>query len=164
MKRSIIPGERLDRQADQARDDDCLIPQPAQQNLGSSPGSSNIARSVKLYLLLAGGFLALAFAQTFNQTLVGPTQLANVPQIQSQFGFMCTTVGPSTVCQVDTAYMMHLEPIPFNGSAVPPTPGPCPSTGSVIVTNEPAAYFCAVKMAGGLPTLNWMRVAGVSTW
>ncbi len=119
-------------------------------------------RTMRLYLLLAGGFLAIAFAQTI---LNGPAQVANMPQLPGQFGFNCTTVGPSTVCDVDSAYMLHLEPTPFDGTAVPPMPGPCPSTGSVIVTNEPAAYFCA-KMSSGVGTisLNWIRVVGVSTW
>jgi hypothetical protein len=114
---------------------------------------------IKLYVLLAGGFLAIAL----GQTLIGVGQLANSTRLPSQFGFNCTTVGSSTSCEIDRAYILHLEPVPFDGSAVAPRPGPCPTTGSVIVTNEPAAYFCVAIVPGGL-ALNWIRVQGQSTW
>jgi len=114
---------------------------------------------MKAYLMLAGGFLAIAL----GQTMLGPNQLANVPQLPSQFGFNCTSVGASTVCQIDRAYMLHLLPVPFDGSSAAPSPGACTDSGGMIVTNEPAAYFC-VRTFPGAPNLNWIRVAGVNTW
>ena len=111
----------------------------------------------------ASWILAVFVAVCFAQSLIGPGQIANVPDLRSHFGFSCTTVGPSTVCEIDKAYMLHLLPIPFDGSATAPSPGPCTDSGGVIVTNEPAAYFC-VKTFPGAPNLNWIRVAGVNTW
>jgi hypothetical protein len=122
---------------------------------------------VKAYLLLAGGFLAIAF----GQTLLGPNQMANVPQLPTQFGFLCQTLGSSTVCQVDRSMILNLSlPCPAGGlpcantftPGVAPPPGPCPSPGSVILTTEPAAYFCVQTV--GTSILNWIRVAGTSTW
>ncbi len=116
---------------------------------------------MKAYLMLTGAFLAMAFAQIspqlFNQTLLGPSQVANTPQLANQFGFACTSVGPSTVCQVDRSYMLHLL------SATAPSPGACADTGGMILTSEPAAYFC-VQTVPGAPNLNWIRVAGVNSW
>lgn len=114
--------------------------------------------AMKAYLLLLTvGILAMA------QTLLTPGQIANVPSLPSQFGFSCVTTGPSTVCEIDRAYMLHLVPIPFDGGGTAPPPGPCTDSGGMIVTNEPAAYFC-VRTAPGLPALNWIRVAGTNTW
>jgi hypothetical protein len=114
---------------------------------------------MRAYLLLAGGFLAITFAQT----LLNPGQLANVPQLPSQFGFNCTSVGTSTNCELDKAYMLHILPVPFDGTSIAPSPGACFDSGGVIVTNEPAAYFC-VRTSAGAPGLNWIRVAGVNSW
>jgi hypothetical protein len=114
---------------------------------------------MKAYLLLAGGFLAIAL----GQTMLGPGQLANIPTLPSQFGFNCTAVGPVTTCEIDRAYMLHILPIPFGGSVTAPLPGACTDTGGMILTNEPAAYFC-VQTFPGAPNLNWIRVAGVNTW
>jgi hypothetical protein len=114
---------------------------------------------MKAYLILAGGFLAIAL----GQTMLEPGQLANAPQIVSQFGFDCTSAGTSTTCQIDKSYMLHLWPVPFDGSGTAPSPGACSDTGGVILTNEPAAYFC-VRTFPGAPNLNWIRVAGVNTW
>lgn len=97
------------------------------------------------------------------QTLINTDQVGNLPDLRSRFGFNCTSVGPSTACEIDRAYMLHLLPIPFDGSGVAPSPGACADRGGVIVTNEPAAYFC-VRTFPGAPNLNWIRVAGQNTW
>jgi hypothetical protein len=119
--------------------------------------------------LLVIAVAALAPGQT---TLLTPSQLANAPSLPGQFGFSCTSVGPSTVCQVDQTTVLNLAlPCPAGGLPCPspfspgiaPKPGACPSTGSVIVTNEPAAYFCVLTFPGA-PNLNWIRVAGVNSW
>jgi hypothetical protein len=121
---------------------------------------------MRTYLILAGGFLAIAL----GQTMLGPGQLANAPKIVGQFGFNCFTVGSGTTCAVDQSYILNLI-LPCASASLPcpppapvaPKPGPCPSTGSVILTNEPAAYFC-VQTSQFASNLNWIRVAGVNTW
>jgi hypothetical protein len=127
-------------------------------------------RQTFLLSVLCCGLLIGAAA--LASTILGPSQVANIPQLPSQWGFNCTTVGPSTVCQVDQSIVLNLSlpcpaaglpcPLPFSPEVAPP-PGPCPSTGSVIATNEPAVYFC-VRTSPGAPDLNWIRVAGVNTW
>jgi hypothetical protein len=123
---------------------------------------------MKAYLLLAGGFLAIAL----GQTMLGPGQVANIPHIaDSRFGFACVSVETFTSCQIDQSVILNLGlpcpagglPCPIGSPGVAPSPGACPSTGSVILTNEPAAYFC-VQTFPGAPNLNWIRVAGVNTW
>jgi hypothetical protein len=114
----------------------------------------------------------LVIAAAVAQTLLTPSQLANAPQLPNQFGFTCASVGPATVCHVDQTLVLNLAlPCPANGIPCPspfspgvaPRPGVCPSTGSVILTNEPAAYFC-VQTFTGAPSLNWIRIQGVNTW
>jgi hypothetical protein len=114
----------------------------------------------KTAAILLGVLVLIALkAQTM---LNGPQQVSGIPQLPSHFGFNCTTAGPSTTCEIDRAYMLHLLPIPFGGTSAAPAPGPCADSGGVIVTNEPAAYFCAPTP--GTPNLNWIRVAGTNTW
>lgn len=138
---------------------------------GASRRSSKVLE-MKTYLLVSGGFLAIAL----GQTMLGPNQanFPQVPQIVGQVGFSCMTGsgGQSTFCQVDQGLILNLAipcpagglpcPSPFSPGVAPP-PGACPSTGSVIATNEPAVYFC-VQTFPGAPNLNWIRVAGVNTW
>ncbi len=123
---------------------------------------------VKAYLLLAGGFLAIAL----GQTALDLNQTKNIPQLAGQFGFACITIGASTTCQVDSSYMLNLAlqcptgglPCPNGFSpGVAPPPGPCPSSAWVIVTNEPAAYFCAPPPLGSFG-FHWIRFSGVNTW
>ncbi len=99
----------------------------------------------------------------FAQTMVGPGQLANIAQLPSHFGFNCTSAGSSTVCEIDRAYMMHLWPVPWAGTGIAPSPGACFDTAGVIITKEPAMYFCASPPPGGFGPI-WIRVSGVSTW
>jgi hypothetical protein len=123
--------------------------------------ASLIARhcAAACWIALACLFLVAATAQT----MLTPSQLANVPNFPSRYGFNCTTVGSSTFCEIDRAYILHLLPIPFDGTAVAPQSGACFDTGGVIVTNEPAVYFCA-RTFPGAPNLNWIRVQAQSTW
>jgi hypothetical protein len=123
------------------------------------------------YLFLAISFLGLAAAQTFVTpsqvgTVMSPTQVTGIPNLWSQYGFMCVGVPPNGLnCQIDTAYILHLEPVPWNGSNNAPSPGACPSTGSVIVTGFPdnAVYFCSHTLQGA-PNLNWLRVPAQTSW
>jgi hypothetical protein len=87
------------------------------------------------FVLTVIGCVIIGIAAAWAQTILSPSQVGNVPHLPSQFGFACTTVGPTTVCQVDPAYMLHLLPIPA------PAPGICNDSGGVVVTSEPAAYF-----------------------
>jgi hypothetical protein len=116
-----------------------------------------------LLIQICAGLALIAVALT-PQTLLTPSQVANLPHIaDSRFGFICTTSGSVTTCEVDRAYMLHLLPIPFDGTATPPSPGGCFDTAAVIITKEPAMYFCASPPPGGFSPI-WIRVSGVSTW
>jgi hypothetical protein len=138
------------------------------------PDSGSTMRAKEASGILAWiccGLLVIAVAMLAQTTFVSSKQIANLPQLPGQFGFNCTSAGPSTTCQVDQASVLNYSlPCPAGGIAcgtfqpgVAPKPGACPSTGSVIATNEPAVYFC-VQTFPGAPALNWIRVAGVNSW